>query len=50
MQAADARDKYAGHVSLKINILDALGLELPRLEEEKKEEAKEEVKVDGVGQ
>lgn len=39
MQAKDARDQYAGHVSLEINILDAMGLEFPPLEEEKKEEA-----------
>jgi hypothetical protein len=50
MQAKDARDQYADHVSLKINILDAIGLVLPRLEEEKKEEAQEEAKVDGIGQ
>jgi hypothetical protein len=39
MQSKDARYQYAGHVSLEINILDAMGLEFPRLEEEKKEEA-----------
>ena len=38
MQAKDARDQYAGHVSLKINILDAMGLEFPPLEEEEKKE------------